>query len=90
MLRTITIALGLAAAASAVSAEEFMTHLANTGNELGSTASISTVTPVSDASADLLAVNSLPGFAHLPETVQRAILNARGELPGHVSVAPFN
>ncbi len=48
------------------------------------------MTPVSDASADLLAVNSLPGFAHLPETVQRAILNARGELPGHVSVAPFN
>ncbi len=34
MLRTITIALGLAAAASAVSAEEFMTHLATPATSL--------------------------------------------------------
>jgi hypothetical protein len=81
MLRTLTVALGLAVAASAVAAEEFVVITNDLFTEAGAA-----VAPSSPAELESNVVSA----SELPENVQAAIANARGEAPTYFDVNPFN
>lgn len=84
MTRTIIIALGLAAAASTASAAEFFDALDRFTAEAGTSTAVSA--PVVAAAAETPAYLMTD---ELPENVQRAIANARGEVPGYLDGLSF-
>ncbi len=81
MLRTLTVALGLAVAASAVAAEEFVVITNDLFAEAGT---------VDAASVPVEAESNVVSAQELPENVLAAIANARGEAPTYFDVNPFN
>ncbi len=81
MLRTLTVALGLAVAASAVAAEEFVVIINDQFAEAGAA--------TAPSSPDV-AESNLISASELPENVQAAIANARGEAPTYFGINPFN
>jgi hypothetical protein len=83
--RSIIIALGLAAMASSASAIEFFDALDRVTAEAGTPSSVSA--PAVADEADTVGYGS---FEDLPEHVQRAIINARGEAPGYLDGLSFN
>lgn len=84
MTRTIIIALGLAAAASTASAAEFFDALDRFTSEAGTSSAVSA--PVE---ADAAETPSYMMADELPEHIQRAIANARGEAPGYLDGLSF-
>jgi hypothetical protein len=84
MFRTITVALGLAVAASALAAEEFVVIANDLFVDTATTAKTETVSTVS------VGTTNITSEADLPENVRAAIANARGELPPYFAVNPFN